>query len=110
MSKIMKIKNCESCPNMEKGWDSRTEEPALFCMAKDEHINEYISIPLWCPLEEQSDTVSPLTAQLLLENRVMITALRRIDKWFGEYPDSLCGSNPIRDYMRNVARKALEEI
>jgi len=61
--------------------------------------------------------------QLLLKNRKLENALKKIAKWFGEFPDtgkfwgndknrpvsyaSAFGSNGERDYMRGVASQAL---
>jgi len=62
-------------------------------------------------------------AKLQAENAKLRAALQRIEKWFGEFPetgkywDSQClrpmsylacyGSNGERDFMREIARKAL---
>jgi len=62
------------------------------------------------------------TEQLIEDNQRMKEALLKISKWHGEFPItgemwangtpmsySTCyGSNGERDYMREVARKALE--
>lgn len=57
-----------------------------------------------------------------LENKVYAyeVALQRIAKWYGEFPytefngkecsyESAHGSNGARDYMRNIAKQALEK-
>jgi hypothetical protein len=55
---------------------------------------------------------------------ILVEALRCITKWFGEFPETgetwpsgdpisygtLYGSNGERDYMREIARKALEKV
>jgi len=60
-----------------------------------------------------------LIVELTLQNRRYEQALRRIEKWFGEFPEvpnedgravgyeGHYGSNGARDYMRGVAREAL---
>ncbi len=61
--------------------------------------------------------------ELIEENRRMRAALERIERWFGEFPETgkfwddeptrpmsysaAYGSNGERDYMRSVARAAL---
>lgn len=59
------------------------------------------------------------------QNEKLIAALRKIEKWFGEFPETgktwpesgnpmsygACyGSNGERDFMRSVARDALKSV
>ena len=57
-----------------------------------------------------------LISDLIIKNRKYEAALKRIAKWFGEFPtcddgysyETNYGSNGARDYMRSVAEEALK--
>jgi hypothetical protein len=49
--------------------------------------------------------------EILIENRIMKKALKRIEKWFGEIPDPyVYQTNGRAEFMRSVARDALDQV
>ncbi|MEM7696918.1 MAG: hypothetical protein AAF236_00775 [Verrucomicrobiota bacterium] len=90
-------------------------------------INQPPETPVEAPLGECLAPPSRLdlaaeVAELSIENKRYATALRKIAKWFGEFPSSgrtwdngeemsygaAFGSKGERDFMRKVASEALE--
>ena len=76
------------------------------------------------PLATSAQIVpAELARRLEREKNNYLTALKKIEKWFGEFPDSgktwedgnpmsygaSFGSNGERDFMRQIARAAIEE-
>ena len=73
-------------------------------------------------MEASSCKCTKAIIQLRKDNARMKTALKRIEKWFGEFPSVKCtdgteiayfmayGSMGEREYMRKVAREALNPV
>jgi hypothetical protein len=73
-------------------------------------------------LAELTDEAAEANARLIAAAPAMHEALKRIERWFGEFPDTgrtwddgapmsyaACwGSNGERDFMRDIARSALQ--
>jgi hypothetical protein len=62
-------------------------------------------------LETIQDEKKPEMNDILIENRIMKKALKRIEKWFGEIPAPyVYQTNGRAEFMRSVARDALDQV